>query len=154
MHVRQAAARQARLQFRQTLFRHVERIQAAGIAHDRAQRQRLAAGAGAKIDDHLAALGADDLRQQLAAFVLHLDRTVLEQRQILQRRLFDDANAQGRKRRRLAQDRRLRQFGNDFLARRFQRIDAQVQRRRLVQRLRQFQRGRFAVARDQFIVQP
>jgi hypothetical protein len=53
--------------------RHVEGVQPPGVAHGRAQRQRLAAGAGAEVHHHLAALGVGEQGQQLAAFVLHLD---------------------------------------------------------------------------------
>jgi hypothetical protein len=40
------------------------------------KRQGLAAGAGAEVGHHLAALGVEQQGQQLAALVLHLDRAV------------------------------------------------------------------------------
>ncbi len=154
MHVRQTAARHARLQFGQALFGHVERVQATGVAHQCAQCQRLAASAGAEVDHHLAAARADDLRQHLAALVLHFDRAFLEQRQILQRRLLLDAQTQRRIRHRLGDDRRFEQRGDDGVALGLDRIDAQVERRRRVEHGSQFQGFGFAELGDQLVVQP
>ena len=154
MHVRQAAAGHARLQLGQTLFRHVERIQTARVAHQRAQCQGLAARAGTEINHHLATLGADDLRQDLAAFILHFDGAALEQRHVLQRRLLDHAQAQRRIGRRGAEDRCFGQSQHHVFARRLERIDAQVQRRRRVQRIGQLHGFRFAELGDQLVEQP
>ncbi len=73
VHVRQPAARHARLDRVEPMARGVERIQAPGVAHRRAQRQRLATGAGAEVHHHLAALGVEQRSKQLAAFILHLE---------------------------------------------------------------------------------
>jgi hypothetical protein len=154
MHVRQAAARHARLQLGQALFRHVEGVQAAGIAHDGADGQRLAAGAGAEVDHHLAAARAQQLGQHLAALVLDFDRAFLEQRQVLQRRFLHDAQAGRGVRGRLGDDRRGGQLGDDLLAVGLQGVDAQVQRRRRVQHGGQLQGLFLAVLGDELVVQP
>jgi hypothetical protein len=60
--VGQPAARQPRLQVVQPVARDVEGVQPPGVAHGRAQRQRLAAGAGTEVHHHLAALGVGDGR--------------------------------------------------------------------------------------------
>ena len=73
MHVGQPAARQPGFERIEPVRRRVERIQTAGAAHRRAQRQRLAAGAGTEVDHHLAAMGIDQQRQKLRALVLHLE---------------------------------------------------------------------------------
>ena len=88
--------------------RDVERVQPPGVAHRRAQRQRLAAGAGAEVDHHLAALGVGQQRQQLAAFVLHLDLAAREDVELVQRRLAREAQSPGRIRRRHGLDAGLR----------------------------------------------
>jgi hypothetical protein len=132
----------------------VEGVQAAGVAHGRAQGQRLAAGAGAEVHHHLAAAGADDLGQHLAALVLHFDRAFLEQRQVLQRRLLQHAQAQRRVRHRLGGDRRLGQLGHHVVAVGLDRVDAQVQRRRGVQHGGQRHGFFLAELGDQLVVQP
>jgi hypothetical protein len=73
VHVRQLRAAQSRRQVGQPSFRYVEGIQATGRLHHGAQQQRLAAGAGAEVDHHFAALRCEQITQQLAAFVLHFD---------------------------------------------------------------------------------
>jgi hypothetical protein len=99
VHVRQAAARQPRLERIEPVGRHIKRIQAAGAAHGGANRQGLAAGAGAKIHHHLAALGVQQQGQQLRAFVLHLDGAAGEGIELGQRGLALNAQAPGRIRR-------------------------------------------------------
>jgi uncharacterized membrane protein len=79
--------------------RCVECIEAPGVAHVRAERQRLAAGAGAEVDDHLAALRAGDQRQQLAALVLDLDVAAQEDVELVERGLAVDPQAERRMRR-------------------------------------------------------
>jgi hypothetical protein len=71
----------------------IEGVQPPGVAHGRAQRERLAAGAGAEIHHHLAALGIDHQREQLAALVLHFDVAAREDIELVQRRLALDAQA-------------------------------------------------------------
>ena len=88
------------------MARDVEGVEAAGVAHLRAERERLAAGAGAEVDHHLAAFGAGEQREQLAAFVLHFDQALLEHVETLQRGLADDADAERRIRRRRGFDAR------------------------------------------------
>ncbi len=135
VHVRQAAARQPRLQRRQPVARRVERVEPPGVAHLRAERQRLAAGAGAEVDDHLAALRAGDQRQQLAALVLDLDVAAQEDVELMQRRLAVDAQAERRIRRVDRLDAERRQLAAHAVAIRLQRVDPQVERRRVLDRL-------------------
>ena len=78
----------------------VERVEPPLRAHQRAQQQRLAAGAGAEVDDHVAAPRRDQVADELAAFVLHFDRAVGEQRVLRERRPAGDAQAERRVRRR------------------------------------------------------
>ncbi len=117
VHVGQPAARQARLEVGQALLGHVERIEAAGGAHQRAQGERLATRARAKIDHHLAALGRDQVAQQLAAFILHFDQPVDEHRQLVERRLAGQADAGRRHRRHLGLQPRGGQLGQRGLLR-------------------------------------
>ena len=79
MHVRQATTLEARRKACKALFRGIKRIQTPGVAHHRAQGQGLAACARAKIDHHLATLGCEQQSQQLAAFVLHLNRAICKE---------------------------------------------------------------------------
>ena len=95
VHVGQAAAFEARLERVQPVRRDVEGVQPAGRAHGGADGQRLAAGTGAEIGHHLAAPGIEQQRQQLRAFVLHLDAPLLEGFQPRQRRLARQAQAPG-----------------------------------------------------------
>src|ERR1700675_641644 len=78
----------------------VEGVEAAGVPHLRAEGERLAACAGAEVDDHLAAPRAGEQREELAAFVLHLDEPLGEDVGLLQRGLPGDADAERRMRRR------------------------------------------------------
>jgi hypothetical protein len=94
--VGQPGAGQARLQFGQALFRHVEGIEAAGAVHQGAQQQGLAAGAGAEVAHHLAPARRQQEAQQLAALVLDFEAAVQETRMFLQGRLALQADAQGR----------------------------------------------------------
>ena len=132
MHVRQPAAREPRLERVEPVGRGVEGVEPAGVAHRRAERQRLAAGAGAEVDHHLAALGVEQQRQQLAALVLHLDVAAREDIELVQRRLAVDAQApaantaSARPRCRPAASSRLH-----VVALGLERVDAQVERRRL-----------------------
>ena len=68
------------------LSRDVERVEASLRAHQRAEQQRLAAGAGAEIDDHVAAPRRDEVADELAAFVLHFEAAVGEPRMLRERR--------------------------------------------------------------------
>ena len=67
--------------------RGVEGIQAAGIAHGRAHGQGFAPGTCTKIHHHLTAPGIEQQGQQLRAFILHLDEALLEELELMHRRL-------------------------------------------------------------------
>ena len=82
------------LQRGEPVARGVERVEAAGVAHRRAERQRLAAGAGAEVDHHLAALGVRSAAR--AAGCLRpapRPRRAAKTSSLLQRRLAVDAQA-------------------------------------------------------------
>ena len=96
MHVGDARARRARRELAQALLRHVHRVDAAGAVHQHRQRERLAARAGAEVRDHLAAPRREQVGEQLAAFVLHFERAVEEQRVAVDLRLALEADAGGR----------------------------------------------------------
>ena len=132
MHVGQPAARQPRLQRVEPVRRGVERIEPPGVAHRRAERQRLAAGAGAEVDHHLAALGVEQQRQQLDALVLHLDLAAREGVELVAAPACPPG-AGPRANTASARPRcRPLQRAPHVLALVLERVDAQVQRRRLV----------------------
>src|SRR5437762_10810914 len=62
----------------QAPFRRVAGNELAAVSHRRGERQRLAACAGAEIDDAHPGTRIGEKRGDLRAFVLHLDETVLE----------------------------------------------------------------------------
>ncbi len=66
----------------------IGRVDLAAVLHRGGQRQRLAAGAGAEIDDLLAGLGAGEERGELRAFVLDFDAAFEESRLGMNRRAF------------------------------------------------------------------
>ncbi len=70
------------------------------VLHGGGERQRLAAGAGAEIDDALAGPRIGEQRHDLRAFVLHLDEPVLEGGERRERRPAGNAEAERRERRR------------------------------------------------------
>jgi hypothetical protein len=96
MHIGQAGTRQARLQPGEALVGNVVGVEAAGVLHQGAEKQRLATGAGAEIDDHFAAFRLQQVAEQLAAFVLDLESAVEKQRMPGQRRLVAQADGQRR----------------------------------------------------------
>ena len=96
VHVRQARARQARLQGLEPVARDIEGVQTPRAAHRSTNGQGLAACACTEIDHHFAALGIEHQRQQLRAFVLHLDGTARESVHPGQRRLALHTQAPGR----------------------------------------------------------
>ena len=110
----------------------VEGVEAAGVAHLRAEREGLAATAGTEIDHHLAAPGTGHQREQLAAFVLHLDQPFRDDRVLLQRRLAGDADADRRIRCRRRVDRIGAELLEHGIAAGAGDVDAQVQRCRRV----------------------
>ena len=79
LHVGEAGAGEARLQVREPARGGVESVEPPVRVHEVAEQQRLAAGAGAEVDHQVAALRCDQQPEQLAAFVLHLDRSRAEQ---------------------------------------------------------------------------
>src|SRR5262247_1033390 len=133
MNIRQAGAREAGAQLREALFRHVERVQAAGRAHRVAKRERLAARAGAEVDDHLAAPRRKQAAEELAALVLYLDRARREQRVAAERRLALEAQPERRIRGWPRRDAAGSELRRDLGAGAFRCVHAQVERRWLVQ---------------------
>ncbi len=134
MHVRQPRARESRLEVGEPLGDDVECVETAMRAHQRAQQQRLASGAGAEIDDHVAALRRDQKADQLAALVLDLDRAVLQQRMLGELRPPGDPQPERRVGRRFGGDAERRQRAARGVTRRLQRIHAEVERRGSEQR--------------------
>ena len=110
----------------------VGRVDLALVLHDRGERQRLAAGAGAEIDDMLARPRIDQQSRELGALVLHLDQALDEGGLGMDRRILGvgpehDAQSERRPaRRRRAQ---MRERGRNPLAIGLERIDAQIERR-------------------------
>ena len=139
MHVGQAGARQTRLQLGEPLVRYIVGIKPAGILHQRAEQQGLAAGTRTKIDNQFATLRLQQVTEQLAAFVLHFKRPFEKQRVFGQGWLVAQADCS----RRQGAGQRGNFIYSETLkhgfARRLQRIDAQIERRRLIEGLRQFQ---------------
>ena len=138
MHVRQSRARKPRLHVRQTPVDDVECIQPSLRAHQRAERERLAARARAEVDDHVVALRRDEMRDQLAAFVLHFEAAVGEPRMLRQQRPAVDAQSEGRV---AASASTAMPFGGQrgqrLVARRLQRVHAQIERSGNEQRARE-----------------
>src|SRR5947209_14232653 len=117
------------------MTRRVEGIESAGAAHVHAERKRLAARAGAEIDDHLAASRADERSDQLAAFVLHLDVAALEDLERLQRRFARHAQAVRCPARRRRLDTLRGELVLDLFALGAQRVHPQVEWRRTIERV-------------------
>ena len=129
--------------------RHVKRIQSPRVAHHRANRQRFTTRARAEISDHLATFRPEQMGQQLAALILHLNCTRGEHIQFLQRRFFQQTQAQ---RRHFAGQRinacvlkRLHDLG--FA--RLDRVHTHIQRRGLIQGGGQLQSLLLAIRGDQ-----
>ena len=117
--VARAGAREALVDRHQPALVDVGRVDLAAILHRRGQRQRLAAGAGAKIDDLLAGLGAGEERGELRALVLDFDAALEKGRLGMDRRAFGigrepDAKPDGRPSRRL--DVEMRELRQHLLA--------------------------------------
>ncbi len=128
--VGQPRALQPQLEVGQALVDDVEGVEPALRAHQRPQQQRLAARAGAEVDDHVGAPGRDQVAHQLAAFVLHLDQSFQLQRVARQRGPAGDAQPERGIGRGLGGDARRRERRAHRLARGLQRVDPQVERRR------------------------
>ncbi len=154
VHVGESRPCHAGLQPRQPPVGNIEGIEPAGRAHQGAEQQRLAAGAGAEIRRHLAAPGRQQVAEQLAALVLHLDAAVDIQRMLLQRRLGLQADAQRRQPSRLGGDALPAEACQHRLAPGLERVDAQVERRGLVESLRQRQQLGRRHLRQQALGQP
>ena len=65
---------------RQAPGRHIHGVDAAGAAHQHRRSERLAAGAGAVIGDHLAPPRGEQPGEKLASFVLNLDEPSVKSR--------------------------------------------------------------------------
>ena len=129
----------------QPLGRNVHRVDAARCRASASPRKRLAAGAGAVVGDHLAAPRRKQPGEQLAALVLHFDQAVGEQRVAVDRRLAGEAQPAGEYGVGFASMPSRRQPLPRSLAVDAREIDAQVERRRIQQSLRDAQRLLFAV---------
>jgi len=93
LHIRQATALQPGFEGIEPVRRGIEGIQATLVAHQRPQSQGFAACTGTEIDHRIGAARLDQQRQQLRAFVLHLQQTVLECGQGVQRGLAHQPQA-------------------------------------------------------------
>ena len=82
MDVGQSGALEARRQVREPFLGDVKRVEPSLRAHQRAEQQRLAARACAKIHDHVVALRRHDKADELAALVLHFEPAVHEPRML------------------------------------------------------------------------
>ena len=108
-------------------------VELPGILHERGERQGLAAGPGAKIDDLRLGLGAGEQRRELRALVLHLEPAFavaglgLDMGAPAGARGLHDAHPRRRMgcRRRIEALQRLQHL----LARRFQRVHPEIDRR-------------------------
>src|SRR5882762_8516460 len=154
VHVREPRARESRFQPGEPLRGDIERIEAPCRAHKRSEGERLAARACAEIHHHLAALGRDQMAEQLAAFVLDLDAAVKKQRVPVDRRLLLDPDPFGPVRRRGGAKSVGQEPFEGRFARDLQRIHAQVERRVLQQPLRQIEQRPFVVAGAQALDRP
>ena len=94
MHVRQARALEPQFELRQPLVDDVVGVDPALRAHQRAEQERLAAGAGAEIRDHVGAPGRNEIAGELAALILHFDRAFQEQRMAGEHRPSGDAQSE------------------------------------------------------------
>ena len=104
MDVADLRARRARRERGQALCRDVHGVDPAGAAHQHGERERLAAGAGAVVGDHLAAPRRDQPGKELAPLVLNLDQAIAKKRVMIDRRFAAEAHAGRRIRRRLGLD--------------------------------------------------
>ena len=107
------------------------------VFHRRGERERLAAGPGAKVEDLHASLGFGQKSGELRALVLHLDQAFDIGRVGRQRRrapvgAHGDAQADRREWRRFRRE--IGKRGERLVARGFQQVDAQIDRRPLRQR--------------------
>ena len=132
LHVARAGALEPLMDRREAALVGVGRVDLPVVLHRGGERQRLAARAGAEIDHLLAGLRAAEQGGELRALVLDLDLALEERglgmdRRALGIRRHDDAQAGGRPARRLRVE--LGEFLGGLLARRLQRVDAQIERR-------------------------
>ena len=137
--VAHARAGQALVDRREAARVGVGGVDLAVVVHLRRERQRLAAAAGAEVDDLLARLGAGEERRELRALVLDLDPALEEFRLRLHGRAAPvlagrDAQAEGRERRLDGAEMRQR-IVRLLAAGDLQRVDPQVERRAGGQRL-------------------
>ena len=154
VNVRDPRARRARRERVQPLGRYVHRVQTARAAHEHRQRQRLAARAGAEVGHHLASPRRHQVGEQLAALVLHFDQTLLEQRVAVDRRLAREPDPSRRVRRRRAVDAARGERRERALPIGAREVDAQIERRRVQQPLRDAHRLRRPLLRLEALPQP
>ena len=139
MNVAHSGARRARGERGEALGRNIHGVDAPRAAHQHRERERLAAGAGAVIGDHLAAPRRGEPREKLAAFVLHLDEPVTKKLVVIDRRLPGEAHAGRRVRRRRSLDAVVREARENLVAARARKVRAQVERRWIEEALRDAQ---------------
>ena len=141
---------------RQPALVDIGRVNLAVVVHRRRQRQRLAAGAGAEIDDLLAGRGAREQRGELGAFVLDFDRPLMKRRLGMDRRALGFG---GDRMRSPAGDQRVgsacrcASFGRMSSRSVDERVDAKIERRPARQR-RAFGRTFLAERSRQMRVEP
>ncbi len=138
MHVGQATALQARPEARQPLLVDIECIQAAAGTHQRAERKRLATGAGTEVDHHLAPPRLHQPRDELAALVLHLHAPFAVHRPLRETRLACETDRIGRIPSCGRSDVMRCEFFEHLIALCLQRVDPQIERCSGLQRLDQF----------------
>ena len=129
----------------------VHRHQPPAILHLRREGERLAAAAGAVIGDHLARPRADEQRDELRPFVLRVHLTLEKAWDRAERTNAGQPDADRRIRRRLRRKAGRADGIERVVARRFQRVQAQVERRRLEECA---QLGLDAVAKRRLKVRP
>ena len=118
----------------QAPFRRVAGDELAAVSHRRGERQGLAAGAGAEIDDAHPGTRAGEKRGDLRAFVLHLDETVLEGGGAGKRHAMRDAQPERRPAGRVGVDMLGGESAAGGVAVGLQRVDAQIEGRGSVER--------------------
>ena len=156
LHIARARALEPRMDRRQPALVGVGRENLAFVVHRRRERERFAAGAGAQIDHLLAAFGAGKQRCELRAFVLDFNQTLDESGLGMDGGIFRlgflfDAKTERRPARGLRVE--IGHHADGFVARAFERIDAQVERRARGQR-RALLHARFAEHSGEMRIEP
>ena len=152
VHVREARTAHAGGETREALFVDVKGVKAPGRAHESPERQGLPARARAEVAHHFAAARREKARDQLAPFVLHVDFALLINRPLRETGLRRKTQTVGAVGGRVGFDAVRAEFFEDFVARRFEKIHAQVQRRPFLHG--GVERGRIFVLRFDEVVEP